>query len=391
MLKLKNIFKTRNQAVSLIFIIIVSVILLIQSYGKAYRDSGYDFTSYIYSSKLLSEQQNPYDNSKNVQAHLDYPKPSFPYIYPLTFAFIMTPFNYFPYYLSISIWFFAGLICLMHTIKILLISAETENEYFRVKPEFTIVSALLMLFLFNITQNNFLNGQLNFILLYLVTLSYYMDTKGKIFLPALTLAFAVSIKLTPVIFLIYFLVNKKYKLVIYSIIMTVILLFIPYVLIGDKIISFYNYYLSNFLFNPEENLNFILNTFGNVYLSPVTVLILLLILILVNLLYQKYKTGFIQLHLFSFYCVFLLLLTPKLQTHTLIFVLPAFEMIILLILYIHRKFNLRYLYILLAALLIILYISKPLDMFNLLYFFILILLITIVLNINNIRKYFILH
>jgi len=386
MINPKSTSADKKRIVGIAFIVIVSVILLIQSYGKAYRDSGYDFTSYIYASRLLSEDQNPYDPISSVASQIDYPKPSFPYIYPLTLAFLMTPLSYIPYSVAISIWFFAGLFSLLFTIYLLTKRETNETGGYRKRTDISIVSALAILLLFNIVQNNFLNGQLNFIILLLSVLSYDYCSRGKKFTAAFVLALAVSLKLTPVIFLLYFLLKKEYKLFLYSTAMIPLLLLLPYFLIGNNITAFYAYYAYNFLFEPGQNLNFLLSIFNNVYGRIAVIIAMLLILISITLLYGKNRSRIIQNNVFSIYCLFLLLLTPKLQTHTMIFIMPA---VVTFLMQVSDSFKeLKKLPIILAAFsLIVFYISRSVDIFNLVYLTIFILLISLVLNLHVLKRY----
>lgn len=386
MINPKSTSADKKRIAGIAFIVIVSVILLIQSYGKAYRDSGYDFTSYIHASRLLSEDQNPYDPASSVASLIDYPKPSFPYIYPLTLAFLMTPLSYIPYSIAISIWFFAGLFSLLFMIYLLTKRESNETGDSSKQTDVSFISALAILLLFNIIQNNFLNGQLNFIILFLSVLSYDYCSRGKKFKAAFVLALAVSLKLTPVIFLLYFLLRKEYKLFLYSTIMIALLLLLPYLLIGNNITAFYVYYANNFLLEPGQNLNFLLSIFNNVYGRIAVIVTLLFILISITLFYGKYRSLVIQQNVFSIYCLFLLLLTPKLQTHTLIFIMPA---VVIFLMQVSDSFKeLKKPPIILAALsLIIFYFSRSVDIFYLAYLTIIILLISLVLNLHVLKRY----
>ncbi|MBV6479681.1 MAG: hypothetical protein HGGPFJEG_02472 [Ignavibacteria bacterium] len=74
---------------------IVYVIIIVLSFQMINRSGNNDFTSYVLSSKALLKHTNPYETGS-----------PFPYIYPLTLAFILLPFSYFPpTYLQIA-WFF---------------------------------------------------------------------------------------------------------------------------------------------------------------------------------------------------------------------------------------------------------------------------------------------
>ena len=188
------------------------------------------------------------------------------------------------------------------------------------------------------------------------------------------------------IFLLYFLLKKEYKLFIYGTAMIPLLLLLPYLMIGNNITAFYAYYANNFLFEPGQNLNFLLSIFNNVYGRIAVIIAMLLILISITLLYGKNRSRIIQNNVFSIYCLFLLLLTPKLQTHTLIFIMPA---VVIFLMQVSDSFKeLKKLPIILAAFsFIIFYISRSVDIFNLVYLTIFILMISLVFNLNALKRY----
>lgn len=385
MLDLKNIFADKKSIAAVVFIAVVSVILLIQSYGKATRDSGYDFTSYIYASALLAEQQNPYDPGAVLKKKTDYPKPPFPYIYPLTAAFLLTPFNYIPYQVSVVIWFIGGLISLLVTIHVLSNSASKDKSFFHKRTGFPVFSALIILLLINIIQNNFLNGQINFVILLLLVLCYRSYAKGSSITAAFLLALAVSIKLTPALFLLYFLINREYKLVLFSLIFIPVLILLPYLAAGNKIWEFYFYYYSHFLVEPGQNQNSLLGIAGSAYAKFALLTFIIAMLAFFSLFYRKNRAGLNELNIFSVYFLFLLLLTPKLQTHTLVFILPAFQLFLIQVMDYHKKLKKAYIYILPPAALSVFYVSRATDAFNLVYLTIIILLIYLLLNLNSLR------
>lgn len=126
------------------------------------------------------------------------------YIYPPPFAVMLYPIANLDYLISGKIFFvinffsLLGVFYILHTRGILCI------------PSITLFCTILLSF--RILENHFINNQVGLLLLLLTLVSVY---SSKDWLSALLLSFAVIIKLTPAIFLLYFFLNKRWKFFIY--------------------------------------------------------------------------------------------------------------------------------------------------------------------------------
>lgn len=107
---------------------------------------------------------------------------------------------------------------------------------------------------------NFNYGQMNVVILSSIVAGLYFFHKKKDMLAALFMVIAISFKLTPVIFILYFLLKKEFRLVLWTIIMLALLNFIlPLFFWGIKeAIGVYSAWYSS------------LFTLGNIYAAKVT-------------------------------------------------------------------------------------------------------------------------
>ena len=76
------------------------------------------------------------------------------------------------------------------------------------------------------------NGQINHFILLFCSLSLYLYRLNKKNLSALFLAFAISIKLAPLIFLLYFMITKDWQQVLKVLSLTVLIFIVPILLLG---------------------------------------------------------------------------------------------------------------------------------------------------------------
>jgi len=91
---------------------------------------------------------------------------------------------------------------------------------------------LLIIFcLFSLTGryifNNIKIGQANFLLCFLMVLAIYFEIKKKDFWAAVFLALSLMIKLFPLLFIIYFVLRRRFKIVGYTILLVVLFLLLP--------------------------------------------------------------------------------------------------------------------------------------------------------------------
>jgi len=196
----KSLIKnTTIQRISISISILIVLILFTQMLVRALRGDYNDFTSYLLSADALLKGNNPYETSI-----------SFHYIYPLFPAFLLIPFLLTPIWFANIIWFLLNVIFLIYSY--LLITKCCADKQLSYYYKLGLPFVLLLIILLNVVQNNFLNGQVNIIVLLLCLIFFHYWEKGESIIAALFLAVAISIKLVPLIFYIFNTDNSKTKL-----------------------------------------------------------------------------------------------------------------------------------------------------------------------------------
>lgn len=131
--------------------------------------------------------------------------------YPPTALFLFIPFYLIPVFYSQIIFSLISLACLILAI---FLTAESLNWRFS-KKEFLLLFPLV--FLSFPVKWTFGMGQMNNLILLLVVAAYFFSKKGKDIYSGLVLGLAISLKIVPILLLSYFLINRKYKIVLASI------------------------------------------------------------------------------------------------------------------------------------------------------------------------------
>lgn len=97
---------------------------------------------------------------------------------------------------------------------------------------------LPLLFLYPL-YNNILQGQAYILIISAIMLAYVYSQNSKTQLPAIILACCISLKLFPVFILLYFVLTKKYKIVVYTLCYVLMLFLITLVFIKSEIVLYY--------------------------------------------------------------------------------------------------------------------------------------------------------
>jgi hypothetical protein len=331
-MKLSGCFENKilQNTLIVLFVTVMSV-FCIQMYGKAYRPDGNDFTSYLLSAKALLGGGNPYDTGS-----------PFVYIYPLFLAFVLIPLSFLPYWLATLVWYLLNLSALIIACDI---SIDYLFKQWGLKKERALLPpvVIMLLLMSEIIQNHLLNGQVNFIVAALMVLffKYFHYRNKKRWWAALFLAMAISIKLVPLILIGYILFRKDIKFLTVTIGITALLAFLPYILVGNKMISYYTYYFHYFLLKKitTTSKNFFTGSFSysfHHFLSSIfpslkdafwakgfSVLAVLTPIAAVEI--RRIRKGYPgrNIWIFNLYLVAILLITPISETHHLAFYIPA--------------------------------------------------------------------
>jgi hypothetical protein len=221
------------------------VVLLLQTFRQANRPDGYDLTSYLLSARALLDGGNPYQTAT-----------PYPYIYPLFLAFILAPLAVIPYGLANLIWFglsVAGLLagCLM-LVRIASRELKTDVGWHLAWP-----GLAMFLVLLSPLQNNLLNGQVNLIVLFCCILFLHYFTRNRDVGAAAWLAAAIAIKLLPVVLLLFVLVRRRWRVLLWTPVFVVVFCLLPGILAGKNLPALYGSYADTFLMpsliNPGDH------------------------------------------------------------------------------------------------------------------------------------------
>ncbi len=326
-----------NPIVKKIFIlifIIIAIWLLIQTHNKIYRDVDYDFISYLLSAKALLNGANPYHTGT-----------AFPFVYPLFLAMLLIPLSILPYWLTNFLWFGISLSALLFSVYFILRMATRHKGL----TQYIVPLIFLFILFFGIVQNNLLNGQVNFLVLFFCVLFLKYFQEDKNILSAFFLAAGVSIKIVPVIFLVFLIFRRRYGTIILTLLFTAALLLLPVIFLGREIYEVYAEYIREFLadgilrvagryhsgmfFTLHGFISYIFPALAQYYwIKVVSALIVLLSLMGFEFAfirqYRGYKYENDQMPMMNslFFCLYLiagLLISPLSEKHHLILLFPA--------------------------------------------------------------------
>ncbi len=187
----------------------ILIIIGIIFYFKLSMKTMSDFKVYYKSAQRIIEKQNLYQTEDDF----------YMYKYPPFFAFSIAPISYFSIDTARGIWFFYMLICLIGTIIISkkLVGINTISYFF------------IFLFILKFILQEFHLGQVNLITFFYTLLGIYIifmlpeyEWTGGIFL-----AYAIVVKITPMIFIPYLLFRKKFYGLISTILLSILFFFLP--------------------------------------------------------------------------------------------------------------------------------------------------------------------
>ena len=205
------------------------VVVLLQTLHKASRPQGSDLMAYLGAARALLAGQDPYVITGR-----------FYYMYPLPLAVLTIPLTFLPWKVAVTLWFLASVAALMWGAGVLA-EVAAEHLHLEVGPRLDrwALGATLWFLLFDPIQNDLVNGQINFpvllmCLLFLRALLRGRDVKAAVFLSA-----AVSIKMTPALFLAFAAIRRRWGVVAVTVAATIALWLSPLPLVGRDLLRDY--------------------------------------------------------------------------------------------------------------------------------------------------------
>lgn len=321
--------KSKKHYLLLSIAFIMIVVMIVQTYSKAYRENGYDFTSFMLSAEALVLGEDPYST--------DTP---FTYIYPLFLAFILIPFTMIPYWLSNTLWITLNLVSVGVIAKILNGLSQPFNRI-AAGSDLVFPSVVVFLLLFSPIQSNFLNGQVNIVVLLFSVLFFRNYLRGKSLIAGTWLGAAIALKLLPAIFIVFLLLRRQVRVAIYSVSMALLFCLLPWVITGNRLFEYYRYYAEAFLFGhlfgsqaPHPS-GVILNLYsvagfiyprlagGGMIVKLSCTLITLGVIVLIDTNLRSKNRSNNGLGSFSVYLVGAVFMSPISETHHMILLFPA--------------------------------------------------------------------
>lgn len=274
-----------------VIIFILSTIIFLRVLTYEYYP---DFSSYYYAPIKAFNNENPYLGGKDFFT---------PFVYPPPVILFFFPFTFLPFFIAQKVFLIISIFCLLLSIGLLF-------KIFKLAP-----ISILGLFFITLVLNYFPEkftlgmGQINNVVLLMVTLFIYFYVKKNEFLSGVFLTFAIALKLFPVLLIIFLIFNRRWKTLL-SVILTgfaislFVLLFVnswitsyflvtvlPSLLESWKA-DYYNQSLSAFLIREFGNLEFAS------LLRPVISAILIIISLVFVWMYKNYdRIGLLSVSL----------------------------------------------------------------------------------------------
>lgn len=221
------------------FILVAVVVLSLVDYCVhgillPYWEYKSDFSWYYYGAKVAAGGGNIYDNDELREAARTAGEPEeltklgLRFTYPPFFAVLMRPFLSISHAQARVLWLFLNH-CLYILAIILCVAALRERVSF-----FEVAAVAFAALNFNPVFRNFLYGQVNVLTFFLLAVALYAFKRKAEGPAGALLGLATMIKVTPLIFLLYFLFKRKWKVVVCAALTLILLLGISVGLLGTR-------------------------------------------------------------------------------------------------------------------------------------------------------------
>ncbi len=205
----------------LIIIALFSLLIFLRTLTLNYYP---DFNTYYYGTVNLLKGVNPYIPTENMFAAFIYPPPSFIFFTLLTL---------FSYGLSEKVFALFSVVCFLASIGILF-------RIFKVRF-FTPLGLVIIIALLNFFPEKFTlgMGQFNNIILVLTSLFLLSYLRKKDYLAGVFLGLAISLKLFPVLLIIYLIIDRRWKIIFSTGFVFATLYILSYFYVGNSIAAYF--------------------------------------------------------------------------------------------------------------------------------------------------------
>ena len=304
----------RAAAVALALLVIL---FAYQTWRKAHRPDGNDLTSYLLAARALTSGVNPYDVST-----------PFPYIYPLFPLVAVIPLSAVPYGAAVLIWFGVSAVALAWVLRWV---SRREDQAGQARDAIPI-ALILVLLLTGVVQSNFLNGQINFLVLACCIAAAGGGASQAGARAIASWAVAIATKILPIGLAPWWMVRRRPVIVAAALVLAALLAMSPALIAGPPAMSWTADYVRAFLGGslesgaPDDALRFSL--FGMMtmvapdvpWLPVLCGLIVLGAVAAIDLRSGARRDDHVA---YSLYLAAIPLASPKSEVHHLAFTIPA--------------------------------------------------------------------
>lgn len=221
-MKLKNISYWINSKV--IFLILLFIIL-VWRFGTKMLDNycAWDFSPTHYAAKNILAKKDIYCKLAGTSSQ---------YTRSPTFALMLYPLGLMPRNVASFVWSLLSIISLgaifIISEKLFLKSNNKKNLFW------ILIAPIGLILLSRPLISEFLLGQVDILILCFVMLALFFKERNNLILSALFLVMASHIKLTPLVFLPYFLLKKEFKLICWIVFFIIVFMLIPALFVSWK-------------------------------------------------------------------------------------------------------------------------------------------------------------
>ena len=222
--------KTKPWIIVLIILIAYSL-LFVQAYFKPFtKDRIVDTWSYYFASKALIQGENIYDAKTIEELAPSNLGPVYPYLYPPILAMLWTPMLFFSPVTTYNIFLAINLFLTGINGLILwrLFGADKKGL------DWFLIFFIAFHVIFGPLVSTLRLGQINIFLGSLIFLSLYLQSRGKEIFASFLLSLAILIKITPAVFVLYYIVQRRWRPIISIFLFSLGICLISIALIGFK-------------------------------------------------------------------------------------------------------------------------------------------------------------
>lgn len=175
--------------------IVLATVLFAQAETKALRSIGNDFTAYLEAARALAAGGNPYLVS-----------PMFPYSYPMTLAWLLIPLSVVPKALAAAAWFAISVFAFWRVVN----EAAAAGDGPISRCAAIALAVVIAIALLQIVQNELLNGQINLAVAAASLAAVSLSERQRRVPAAALWGLGIALKLFPLILAPWFLLRRRW-------------------------------------------------------------------------------------------------------------------------------------------------------------------------------------